>query len=103
MVIIVAISVFFYIEGQQKIAVRQRAQYFGFRVASAEEVQRYDDYIASGGDPNQVPIYDRLAVALYKNPKILLENMSVLDELQQKRPSRGCRVKKIRLKALNDL
>ena len=85
-VIIVAISVFAYIEGQQKIAVRHQAPYFGFRVANAEEVQRYDNYIANGGDPNQLPVYDRLAIALYRNPKFLLENKSVLDELQQKRP-----------------
>jgi hypothetical protein len=52
------------------------------RVATAYEVSAYNEHINKGGDPNQVPILDRLAVVLAKNPKFLLDpaNRNVRDE-----------------------
>jgi hypothetical protein len=44
---------------------------FGMRVATPTDVQQYNDYVQNGGDPNQIPIYDRLAVAIAKDPSFL--------------------------------
>ncbi len=44
---------------------------FGMRVATPQDAAKYDQYIQQGGDPNQVPVYDRLAVAIAKDPNFL--------------------------------
>ena len=44
---------------------------FGFRVASPQDAARYDQYVQQGGDPNAIPVYDRLAVAIAKDPNFL--------------------------------
>ena len=65
------------------VEASKRPESYCMRVATADEVSAYNEYINKGGDPNQVPILDRLAVALAKNPKFLLDpaNRNVLDEL----------------------
>ena len=56
---------------------------FGMRVATADGVKAYDQYIANGGDPNAIDPYDRLGVILAKNPNALLDknNRQLLDEM----------------------
>jgi hypothetical protein len=44
---------------------------FGMRVATPRDVNNYNTYVQNGGDPNQIPIYDRLAVAIAKDPEFL--------------------------------
>src|ERR1700757_2531137 len=44
---------------------------FGMRVATPDDVKNFDAYIQNGGDPNQLPVYDRLAVAIAKDPSFL--------------------------------
>jgi hypothetical protein len=44
---------------------------FGMRVATPEFVNLYNAHVQNGGDPNQIPIYDRLAVAIAKDPSFL--------------------------------
>jgi hypothetical protein len=44
---------------------------FGMRVATPRDVNNYNNYVQNGGDPNQIPIYDRLAVAIAKDPSFL--------------------------------
>jgi hypothetical protein len=44
---------------------------FGMRVATPRDVDNYNNYVQNGGDPNQIPVYDRLAVAIAKDPSFL--------------------------------
>jgi hypothetical protein len=69
------------------VEASKRSESYGMRVATADEVSAYNEYINKGGDPNQVPVLDRLAVALAKNPNFLLDpaNRNVLDELVRPR------------------
>ena len=57
------------IAGDQQKSAQPAA--FGFKVASPQDAQKYDQYLQQGGDPNQVPVYDRLAVAIAKDPNFL--------------------------------
>jgi hypothetical protein len=52
-------------------SVANRPTSFGLRVATPDEVTKYNSYIANGNDPNQIPAYDRLAIALAKDPDFL--------------------------------
>jgi len=47
---------------------------FGLRVATPDDVANVDQYIQTGGDPNALPLNDRLAVAIAKNPNFFKEN-----------------------------
>lgn len=71
----------------------QRPASFGLRVANQIDVVQYDDYIQEGGDPNQVPILDRIAVALAKHPNMFLDpaNRAMFNELVQKGIIRSAR------------
>ena len=51
--------------------ISKRPASFGMRVATPNDVQNYNTYVQNGGDPNQIPIYDRLAVAIAKDPSFL--------------------------------
>lgn len=51
--------------------IQQQPAAFGMRVATSDDVQNYNTYVQNGGDPNQIPVYDRLAVAIAKDPKFL--------------------------------
>lgn len=44
---------------------------FGMRVATPADVQKYGTFLQNGGDPNNVPIYDRLAIAIAQDPNFL--------------------------------
>jgi len=44
---------------------------FGMRVATSRDVDNYNNYVQNGGDSNQIPVYDRLAVAIAKDPDFL--------------------------------
>jgi hypothetical protein len=44
---------------------------FGMRVATPRDVDTYNTYVQNGGDPSQIPVYDRLAVAIAKDPNFL--------------------------------
>jgi hypothetical protein len=44
---------------------------FGMRVATPRDVDNYNNYVQNGGDPEQIPVYDRLAVAIAKDPNFL--------------------------------
>jgi hypothetical protein len=44
---------------------------FGMRVATPRDVDNYNAYVQNGGDPEQIPVYDRLAVAIAKDPSFL--------------------------------
>lgn len=54
-----------------KSTVKQEPAFFGMRVATQDGVNDFENYIKNGGDINQVPVYDRLAVALAKDPDFL--------------------------------
>lgn len=57
------------IAGDQQASAQPSA--FGFKVASPQDAAKYDQYIQQGGDPEQIPVYDRLAVAIAKDPNFL--------------------------------
>ena len=57
------------IAGDQSKAAMPAA--FGMRVGTPQDAAKYDQYIQQGGDPNQIPVYDRLAVAIAKDPNFL--------------------------------
>jgi len=56
-------------QGNQEASQKPAA--FGMRVAAPEDVQRYDQFINNGGNPDNIPVYDRLAVAIAKDPNFL--------------------------------
>ena len=51
--------------------IRKQPAAFGMRVATPDDVKSYDTYVQNGGDVNQIPVYDRLAVAIAKDPTFL--------------------------------
>jgi hypothetical protein len=51
--------------------VQKQPASFGMRVATPRDVDNYNTYVQNGGDPNQIPVYDRLAVAIAKDPSFL--------------------------------
>jgi hypothetical protein len=51
--------------------IQKQPAAFGMRVGTQDDVKNYNTYIQNGGDPEQIPIYDRLAVAIAKNPGFL--------------------------------
>jgi hypothetical protein len=50
---------------------------FGLRVATPDDVANSDEYFRNGGDPNALPLNDRIAVALAKNPNFFKDNPEV--------------------------
>lgn len=51
--------------------VKQEPAFFGMRVGTPDDVQNFDNYIKNGGDINQIPVYDRLGIAMAKDPQFL--------------------------------
>lgn len=46
---------------------------FGYKVASQQDADRFDQYVKAGGDVDQIPVYEQLAVAMFKNPNFLTD------------------------------
>lgn len=65
-------------------AVQKLPLSFGMRVATNNDVQKFDSYIQSGGDIQQIPVYDRLAVAMAKDPEFLQKNFETYYDLVYK-------------------
>jgi hypothetical protein len=65
------------------LRAQTKPESFGLRVATPEDVASYDQYLKNGGSPDVIDPYDKLAIALAKNPTFLTDpnNVNVLKEM----------------------